>query len=706
MLIAFSCLSTREGCGNPLQQVHGRNISTKAKSRMKLTNKRKCVRAILLIAEGLIMLTFVLLLCSSLLLKRDAVAASSMSRVTQAAFSPTSDEGQNFLSVRDVIKHIKEKFYPAYLQFFLDDGNRIALLPDGNFSILNNFTALGGLTPLSPLRIRALRVRGDSGCDDRPSKFNVVPCIPSYDAAFNDKEPIRVLTSIWNDVANTFEYFVSDERGATTEGKAKTQAGASIIYPNEGHVLYPNVYLSIEILLRNTMSRAYDAVQAGGEKAKFVQNILDAVVVTDDDMAAASTAGLEDLLAGVEGYHKDNNLTAPSERAFLSKYTRATFVEFSVLNPNMGNPLIGSVMLMFEFSPFGGVKTTFKMQPFQTNFAEGPLEKSTIAFLIVWVVIHVIQLVEKEIARSDLNGGCALTTKTSLIAVASSVKLWILIIMFCIFATYSTMLNWIQVRIDSNLEAFFKWKRHETDFAFPQFGELQQFVDKAYLIASVGLFLTMFPLLHFLGRFKFFAKHIRLVRVAAMMLASFSTLFVIMIVFYAMLMHLQLAVRVDGFESFSASLLSVFRMLVGDFPFNVSNADNANDPQFSMFLFVFFSILYVWMSLNVFVAILGQAQEIVNSEPDETEDEENLRALFNAVFGVNEPESSDDCVVAEGNPIDEHSKAPTDSPVELAEILREMRLMREEMQQQRTLISHLQETLSMNPSDVRNPLSR
>eukprot|EP00759_Apiculatamorpha_spiralis_P047946 PhF_6_TR43379/c0_g1_i1/m.66553/K04986/PKD2; polycystin 2 len=574
-----------------------------------------------------ILITFaVIALSVTLMTKRDSQATSMTTKVLLNALNPSAEDRAGFFTVWDVSKYIRDKLYPTYLKCFLDSGGRLKK-NNAEFDPRHNFTAFGAYNLLSPLRLRQMRMAEGSGCPSRPKKFDVLPCIPDFDPGRIYTGFMNMITTLWIRPVS-FEYRKAPI-SSSIRGVMQDSTGASLYYPNEGHIYYPDINASVHLLDALSWSRAMvinlRALAANLTfTADIVASILEELRTTDDDLLQASTIGLIDLLAGPEGYQQNNNPFAPKQKAFLSEYTRVLFVEMDVLNANRNNPSAASVILMFEFSPYGGVYVSFKIQPFTYIFEATPLDYGVIVLMVLWLVTHVIVAVVK-IRDESTGDDKEITTVWTYLRGCCTHETCMLITNLSLFSHYVRMCNYLQGPIQEKVDNYLTWKTHPNlgpAPPFPDFGDIYADLDSLYTLAAVILLFAATNVIWFLGTYEIFGRYIRLASAGFGLLASFSVLFLIAVVFFAMCMHLQLAPRVDGFEDVGQSILSTFRMLVGDMPFDIKKDDIANVPTFAMVSYVCFTVLYMWIALNVFIAIVSKAHELaLESAPDMTAEE-------------------------------------------------------------------------------------
>jgi hypothetical protein len=106
---------------------------------------------------------------------------------------------------------------------------------------------------------------------------------------------------------------------------------------------------------------------------------------------------------------------------------------------------------------------------------------------------------------------------------------------------------------------------------------------------------------------------------------------------FAQMGYLAFSVDVDEFRTFSMTLLTLFRSLVGDLDYDtLYDANRVVGPIF----YITFYTLMLLILVNVFVAILGDAHQTIRQEDQEKEDEEapdplvvGMSSVFAAMSG-------------------------------------------------------------------------
>ena len=92
---------------------------------------------------------------------------------------------------------------------------------------------------------------------------------------------------------------------------------------------------------------------------------------------------------------------------------------------------------------------------------------------------------------------------------------------------------------------------------------------------------------------------------------TFLLTFSVIFMGFALAFHLSLGVRSEGFRTAPLAFMSTFRLMVGDFSFANFKGETV---ELVSILYVFFAVLMVIISTNVFVSIIEMAHEAANSK--------------------------------------------------------------------------------------------
>ena len=128
----------------------------------------------------------------------------------------------------------------------------------------------------------------------------------------------------------------------------------------------------------------------------------------------------------------------------------------------------------------------------------------------------------------------------------------------------------------------------------------------AYTFMGVNAVVTWLKLLKYLNLFPHLSMLSITLRNAAYPAISFSVMFAIVFCSCGQAFNLAFGAQLRDFSTFSRSMMSLFRALLGDFDYtSIEEADRVVGP----ILFTVFIFLVVFVLLNMFIAILTEAYE-------------------------------------------------------------------------------------------------
>lgn len=147
---------------------------------------------------------------------------------------------------------------------------------------------------------------------------------------------------------------------------------------------------------------------------------------------------------------------------------------------------------------------------------------------------------------------------------------------------------------------------------------------KAYLdLSSVSLLLIFFSLLKYMAMNRSLSFLQSTIGAALIDLYFFLIMLITFMLGFAFMAYLAFGSHAKSFSEITKSLVTCFEMLVGSFDYQEMSEANEN---LAPFFFVLYLMLFVFVLLNIFVAILERAYSIVKQE-DEDERESPVKFL-------------------------------------------------------------------------------
>lgn len=136
-------------------------------------------------------------------------------------------------------------------------------------------------------------------------------------------------------------------------------------------------------------------------------------------------------------------------------------------------------------------------------------------------------------------------------------------------------------------------------------------------ISSLALLLLFFSLLKFMAMSKALSFLQNTISEALVDLYFFIIMLITLMFGFVFMSYLAFGTHAESFSEITKSLITCFEMLVGTFDYEeMSNANPGIAPLF----FILYLLMFVFVLLNIFVAILERAYSIVKRETEEERD--------------------------------------------------------------------------------------
>ena len=293
-----------------------------------------------------------------------------------------------------------------------------------------------------------------------------------------------------------------------------------------------------------------------------------------------------------------------SGNKWIDERTRAAIVEFSIFNINTNILVAGNYF--FEFLPTGGVFSHVKIEILQLYGTATSFAQLVLLFRLLLIVMVVVYLVIEAVKLFRQKG-----------SYFKNICNWLSIVLI-ITSVAAVVLHIIGQQTTKNTIK----ELQKNVYATVSFHQAIRLLDIETVFLALVVFLATVKLLSLLR----FSKQIIFlsitVRFAGRCLASFSIIFIIIFLSFAMCGMLAFGNTVESYSSFLRVCVSHFEFLLGR---AVPNMDMAKVDPFLAFLF---SSLYICsmtiLFLNVFVAILNTALVEVKDNLDAVADELDL----------------------------------------------------------------------------------
>ncbi|XP_002134495.1 polycystic kidney disease 2-like 1 protein [Drosophila pseudoobscura] len=295
-------------------------------------------------------------------------------------------------------------------------------------------------------------------------------------------------------------------------------------------------------------------------------------------------------------YDKDDNLEKINKlRAdnWLDRGSRLCLMEFNLYNKN--TDIFQSVKLLAEIPPTGGVIPQTHLQTVkQYSFFNDTSQTMTVIYIFWYIMVAYYTICEVNGLRKS---GITIYYR-SLLNVLDSI-----VLVLCYLALIYNVWHTFQVgALTRNA------KRH-TGY---QSIDVLCFVNIIYVdMMAILAFLVWIKIFKFISFNKTLVQFTTTLRRCSKDLAGFSLMFGIVFLAYAQLGLLLFGTKHPDFHNFVTSVLTMIRMILGDFQYNlIEQANRVLGPIY----FLTYILLVFFILLNMFLAIIMETYNSVKSE--------------------------------------------------------------------------------------------
>nr|CAB3264909.1 polycystin-2-like [Phallusia mammillata] len=326
------------------------------------------------------------------------------------------------------------------------------------------------------------------------------------------------------------------------------------------------------------------------------------VYSTEDDLDGSSHWGQLDYTYSGGGYYQDlDNTKAKSypmisslkANLWLERGTRVVFVDFTVYNANIN--LFCVVRLVVEFPPTGGAVPSWKFRTVKLiryvttyDYFLMACEILYMLFIFYYIIEEILEIKKHKCSYFKGVWNCldVIIILLSLTAMA--------------FNVYRT------VKVDELLELLLVNPLVYPDFEFLAYWQMQ-YND----MVAVVVFFAWIKIFKYISFNRTMTQLQSTLSRCSKDIAGFAIMFFIIFLAYAQLGYLVFGTQVKDFSTFSESIFTQFRIILGDFDFHeLEAAHRVLGPIFFMtyVFFVFFVLL------NMFLAIINDTYSEVKAE--------------------------------------------------------------------------------------------
>lgn len=311
-------------------------------------------------------------------------------------------------------------------------------------------------------------------------------------------------------------------------------------------------------------------------------------------------------------------LTMKQEK-FIDLSTRVIFADFTVYNAYLG--LYNVVRFSMEFPATGGVipKATYRAVQIE-RYSDG---FTGLIFLEILLVMFVLVYFMQEMMEIAAEGFGYFKHLWNFLDVTNLV---IFLVVICL-RLYTCDMVYGVLGVTEQLE----------ELKATTFPNLQKIAFLMNQESNLNAFNAMIMWLKF---FKYCQVSRRMSFLLRIMARASTDIFFFMLMFFIFFLgfaqagYLAFSVNVDDFRTFSYSLLTLFKSIVGDLDYDkLADANSVYGP----FFYIVYYVTVLLILLNVFLAILNDAYTAVREEDQnsvgDSKSSGGLSSVFNAIRG-------------------------------------------------------------------------
>ncbi|XP_032303379.1 polycystic kidney disease 2-like 2 protein isoform X2 [Coturnix japonica] len=285
-------------------------------------------------------------------------------------------------------------------------------------------------------------------------------------------------------------------------------------------------------------------------------------------------------------------LTFLRQNGWITRGTRAVFIDFSTFNANLN--LFCIVRLVVEFPATGGALTSFQIQSVKLlryisyyDYFLASCEVAFCLFIITFIAQEAIEIkkMKMEYFRRAWNWLDMLLILVSILAIC-----------FNIYRTIEVSLLMEELLSDAHV--------------YPNFYFLAFWQVIYDNMIAVNVFFAWIKIFKYVTFSKTMSQLSSTLSRCARDIIGFAIMFFIIFFAYAQFGHLVFGSQVDDFSTFQNCIFSQFRIVLGDFNFETLEANSVLGPIYyiSFVFFVFFILL------NMFLAIINDTYSEVKAD--------------------------------------------------------------------------------------------
>ncbi|KAJ7316448.1 hypothetical protein JRQ81_002610 [Phrynocephalus forsythii] len=388
-------------------------------------------------------------------------------------------------------------------------------------------------------------------------------------------------------------------------------------HKNSSHIYYENLLLGLpqirQLRIRNNTCSIYPSFRAFMKvcysQYRFIHEDRESFGLKNDTMWHYSTSStLAPWHWGLIGLYSTGGfmftlskskqeslelLTFLKDHSWITRGTRAVFIDFSMYNANVN--LFCIVRLLVEFPATGGVIPSWQFHSVKLlryvtyyDYFLASCEVIFCLFIFTFILQEILKMkkLKKDYFKDAWNW------------------LDILLLLLSVFAIIFNVYRTVEVsRLMENLLS--------NSNAYPDFYFLGFWQTRYNNMISVNVFFAWIKIFKFISFNKTMTQLSSTLSRCAKDIIGFAIMFFIIFFAYAQLGYLVFGSQVDEFSTFQNCIFTQFRIVLGDFNFaSIEHANRILGPiYFITFVFFVFFVL-----LNMFLAIINDTYSEVKAD--------------------------------------------------------------------------------------------
>jgi len=302
-----------------------------------------------------------------------------------------------------------------------------------------------------------------------------------------------------------------------------------------------------------------------------------------------------------------NIIQGLKENLWLDRGTRAVFIDFTVYNANIN--LFCIITLVLEYPPTGGCIPFFKFRTLKLLRYVNSLDYFVMACELIFVIYLLYYSIEEaiEIKKHGISYFKDFWNIFDVIVIAMG-------IICVIFNLYRVM------EVGKLLEGLLK---EDSQYAnFETLGHWQELFND---FIAVAVFFAWIKVFKYISFNKTMTQLQSTLARCAKDIAGFAVMFFIIFLAYAQWGYLIFGTQVEGFATYGASIMTLFRIILGDFNFQVIEEANRILGPIFFITYVFFVFFVL---INMFLAIINDTYAEVKEDLASQESEFEIADYF------------------------------------------------------------------------------